>query len=43
MSLIIVIKLTLHFFLLGLLSAKNDSNEIFLTDIISDKKNMMNI
>ena len=38
MSLIIVIKLTLHFFLLGLLNAKNDSNEIFLTDIISDKK-----
>ena len=38
MSLIIVIKFTLYSFLLGHLSAKNDSNEIFLNDIISDKK-----
>ena len=38
MSLIIVIKFTLYSFLLGLISAKNDSNEIFLNDIISDKK-----
>ncbi len=38
MSLIIVIKFTLYSFFLSLLSAKNNSNEIFLTDIISDKK-----
>ena len=38
MSLIIVVKFTLYSFLLGLISAKNDSSEIFLTDIISDKK-----
>jgi len=38
MILIIVMKFTLYFFLLSLLSAKHDSNEIFLTDIINDKK-----
>ena len=38
MSLIIVIKFTLYSFLTGFLIAKNDSNEIYLTDIISDKK-----
>ena len=38
MSLIIVIKFTLYSFLLGFINAKSDSNEIFLTDIISDKK-----
>ena len=38
MSLIIVVKFTLCSFLLGRISAKNDSSEIFLTDIISDKK-----
>ena len=38
MSLIIVIKFTLYSFLIGFLSAKNDSNEIYLTEIISDKK-----
>ena len=38
MSLIIVVKFTLCSFLLGLLNAKNESSEIFLTDIISDKK-----
>ena len=38
MSLIIVVKFTLCSLILGLISAKNDTSEIFLTDIISDKK-----
>ena len=38
MSLIIVVKFTLYLLILGLISAKNDTSEIFLTDIISDKK-----
>ena len=38
MSLIIVVKFTLCSLILGLVSAKNDTIEIFLTDIISDKK-----
>ena len=40
MSLIIVIKFTLYSFLIGFLIAKNDSNEIYLTDIISDVRNI---
>ena len=38
MSFIIVVKFTLCSLILGLISAKNDTSEIFLTDIISDKK-----
>ena len=39
MSLIIVIKFTLYILFFGLINAKNNSNEIFLEDIIFNKEN----